>query len=190
MGLFGGTTLNIWRDMEVVVCLSAKITSETPLVWHFIEYQKQDLSSCVFFPVILAPRQRTHLWNCFTEHSYGFSRSKIAPCTSSSFSFTISCFFLSIPPSVLLFWAVLTPLKHSTSLSDMFVYICVPSNNKHPINARAPSLGLRLSLFSEVSYYFENCKTQQHRELQQLNLKQVIKDTQPDASQYQWCACR
>ena len=59
-------------------------------------------------------------------------------------------FFLSIPTSVLLFWAVLTPLKHSTSLSAMFVYIHVPPNN--PINARAPSLSPRLSLFSEVSY--------------------------------------
>ena len=46
--------------------------------------------------------------------------------------------------------AVLTPLKHSTSLSAMFVYIRVPPNN--PINARAPSFGPRLSLFSEVSY--------------------------------------
>ena len=32
----------------------------------------------------------------------------------------------------------------------MFVYIRVPPNN--PINARAPSFGPRLSLFSEVSY--------------------------------------
>ena len=38
-------------------------------------------------------------------------------------------FFLSIPPSVL-------PLKHSTSLSAMFVYIRVPQII--PINARAP----------------------------------------------------
>ena len=44
-----------------------------------------------------------------------------------------------------------TPLKHSTSLSAMFVYIQVPSNN--PINVRAPSLGPRLSPFSEVSYW-------------------------------------
>ena len=32
----------------------------------------------------------------------------------------------------------------------MFVYIRVPPNN--PINARAPSFGPRLSLFSEVNY--------------------------------------
>ena len=32
----------------------------------------------------------------------------------------------------------------------MFVYLHVPPNN--PINARAPSSGPRLSLFSEVSY--------------------------------------
>ena len=54
----------------------------------------------------------------------------------SSLSFTFSCFIFSIPPSVLLFWAVLTPLKHSTSLSTLFVYMRVPPNN--PINARAP----------------------------------------------------
>ena len=54
-------------------------------------------------------------------------------------------FFLSIPPSFLKFWAVLTPQRYSTSLSAMFVYIRVPSNN--PINARAPSLGPRLTLF-------------------------------------------
>ena len=57
----------------------------------------------------------------------------------------------AISPSLLLIRAVLTPLKHSTSLSAMFVYICVSLNN--PINARAPSLGPRISLFSEVSYY-------------------------------------
>ena len=61
-------------------------------------------------------------------------------------------FFLSIPPSFLLFWAVLTPLKHSTPLSAMFVYIHVPPPPNNPINARAPSSGPRLSLFSEVSY--------------------------------------
>ena len=126
VGLFGGTsratTLNIWRDIQVVVCLSAQITSGIPLVWHFIEYQRRDVSSCVFFPVVLAPRQRNHLWSCFTVHSSGFSRGKIVPGTSSSFSFTFSCFIFSLPPSVLLFWAVLTPLKHSTSLSAMFVY--------------------------------------------------------------------
>ena len=51
---------------------------------------------------------------------------------------------------VLLFWVVLTPLNRSTSLSAMFDYIRVPPKN--PINARAPSLGPRLLLFSEVSY--------------------------------------
>ena len=28
--------------MQVVVCLCAQITSRTPLVWHFIKYQRQD----------------------------------------------------------------------------------------------------------------------------------------------------
>ena len=30
--------------MQVVVCLCAQITSRTPLIWHFIEYQRQDVS--------------------------------------------------------------------------------------------------------------------------------------------------
>ena len=30
--------------MQLVVCLCAQITSRTPLVWHFIEYQRQDVS--------------------------------------------------------------------------------------------------------------------------------------------------
>ena len=29
--------------MQVVVCLCAQITSRTPLIWHFIEYQRQDV---------------------------------------------------------------------------------------------------------------------------------------------------
>ena len=49
MGLFGGTfreaSFNYAEPMQVVVCLCAQITSETPVVWHFIEYQRQDLSS-------------------------------------------------------------------------------------------------------------------------------------------------
>ena len=84
-------------------------------------------------------------------HSSGFSRSKIAPGTSSSFSFTFSHFFFSIPPSILLFWAVWTLLKHSTPLSACLFTFAPPPNN--PINGSAPSLGPRLSLFSEVSYY-------------------------------------
>ena len=54
----------------------------------------------MFFPVVLAPQsprqrslERRHLWSCFTTHSSRFSRGKIAPGTSSSFSFTFSCFF-------------------------------------------------------------------------------------------------
>ena len=148
MGVFGGTsraaTLNIWRDMQVVVCLSAQITSGTPLVWRFIEYQRRDVSSSVFGSTAKKPSLKLFHDAFFSV----FSRGKIVPVTSSSFSFTFSCFIFSIPPSVLLFWAVLTLLKRSTSLSAMFVYIRVPPDN--PINARAPSLGPRLSLFSEV----------------------------------------
>ena len=73
----------------------------------------------------------TLIWSCFTVHSSRFFQGKITPGTSAV--------------------AVLSPLKHSTSLSAMFVYIRVPLNN--PISARAPSFGPRLSLFSEVSYW-------------------------------------
>ena len=45
-------------------------------------------------------------------------------------------FSLSIPPSVLLFWAVLTPLKHSTSLSPCLFTFVFPQII--PKNARAP----------------------------------------------------
>ena len=140
--------LELWRDMQVVVCLCPQITSGTPLVWHFIEYERQEVSSWVFVPVVLAPRQKGHLWSCFMVHSSGFSWGKIAPGILQLHIFMLFC--LLIPPSVLLFWAVLTLLKHSFSLSAMFVYIRVPQND--PINVRVPSLGPRLSLFPEVSY--------------------------------------
>ena len=131
MGLCGGTsraaTLNIWRDTQVFMCLSAQITSGTPLVWHFIEYQRQDVFSCFGSPT---KKSSLHAWSCFTVHSFFFFffQGKIALGTSSFFSFTFSCFFLSIPPSTFLFWVVLTPLKHSTSLSAVFVYIRFPAN--------------------------------------------------------------
>ena len=54
------------------------------------------------------------------------------------------------------------------SCSAMFVYIRVvspPPPPNSPINARAPSLGPRLSLFSEGSYSF--CSHRQQRQQQQ-----------------------
>ena len=151
MGLFGETsraaTSNIWRDMQVVVCLSAQITSGTPLVWHFIEYQRRDVSSCVFSPVVLALRQRNHLWSCFTVHSSCFSQGKIVQGTSFSLNFRFFMFFFSVNSTFrFAIFSCLTGLKHSTSLSATFVYIHLFPND--PINPRAPSLGPRLSLFS------------------------------------------
>ena len=142
MGLFWGTSRAVTLNYDETFCrrlFCAPVTSGTSRSARTYLYM-----SCVFFPVVLAPRQRTHLWSCFTVHSRGFSRGKIP------FSFTYLFFFLSIPPSVLLYWAPLTTLKHSTSLSAIFVYIRVPPNN--PLTVRAPSLGPRPSLFSEVSY--------------------------------------
>ena len=140
MGLFGQTSrashLELWRDMQVVVWLCAQITLGTPLVWHFIEYQRQDISSKNMYVCL-----RKQIWSwilVFLE-----VKSPKAHLLPSASHF---CF----PPSVFLFWAVLTSLKHSTLLSAMFVFICVPPN--HPINARVLSLGPRLSLFSEGSY--------------------------------------
>ena len=86
-------------------------------------------------------------------HSCGFCRGKIAPGTYSSLSFTFSCFFFQFHLPFCYF-----ELFHSTPLCAMFVYIRVPPpppNN--PINARAPSLGPRLSLFSEVSHAVLAC---------------------------------
>ena len=97
MGLFVGTsraaTLNtcIWRDTQVVVCRFAQITSGTPLVWHFIEYQRQDVSSCFGSPAKKSSLKQFH--GAFFCFFFFLSRYKIAPGTSSSFSFTFSCFF-------------------------------------------------------------------------------------------------
>ena len=44
MGLFGSTPCVMTRQASCL-CLCAKITSGTPLVWHSIEYQRQDVSS-------------------------------------------------------------------------------------------------------------------------------------------------
>ena len=107
-------------------------------------------TSCVFFPVVLALRQRNHLLSCFTVHSC-FSRGKIVQGTSFSLNFTFFMFFFSVNSTFrFAIFSCLTGLKHSTSLSAMFVYIRKPPNN--PINACAPRLSPRLSLFYEVSY--------------------------------------
>ena len=107
-------------------------------------------TSCVFFPVVLALRQRNHLLSCFTVHSC-FSRGKIVQGTSFSLNFTFFMFFFSVNSTFrFAIFSCLTGLKHSTSLSAMFVYIRKPPNN--PINACAPRSSPRLSLFYEVSY--------------------------------------
>ena len=99
--------LELWRDIlsRIVVFFCAPITSGTSQSARTYLY-----TSCVFFPVVLAPRQRTHLWSCFTVHSPGFSRGKILPGTffpsvshfhvlfsfNSTFRFAIlSCFNLA-----------------------------------------------------------------------------------------------
>ena len=92
--------------------------------------------SCIFFPVVLAPRQRSrHRCSCFTVHSSGIFRGKIAPGTSSSLRFMLSDLLLSITSTLLLSSSVktlLSPLQ-SALTSAMFVLTRVPPNN--PISA-------------------------------------------------------
>ena len=135
MGLFGGTsraaTLNtcIWRDTQVVVCRFAQITSGTPLVWHFIEYQRQDVSSCFGSPAKKSSLKQFH--GAFFCFFFFLSRYKIAPGTSSSFSFTFSCFFFQfhLPlcyfGCILLFFFFLSRYKITPGTSSFsFTFSC------------------------------------------------------------------
>ena len=74
-------------------------------LWH--ESEAQDLSAhCnkkVFSTVSTLFNTWVRFMSFFTVHSSGFSRGKIAPGTSSSFSFTFLCFFLSSPPRYISF---------------------------------------------------------------------------------------
>ena len=167
MGFFGGTswaaTLNYDETCKLLCAFVHnnfrnspglafyRITKARRIQLRFLCGGKEAISETVSQCIL--PPQKGHPWNCFTVHSSGFSRGKIASGTFSSFSFTFSCFFLSIPPSVLLFWAVFTPLKHSTPLSAMFVYIRVPPNNL--INERAYFGSQVITLFrSELLWYY------------------------------------
>ena len=110
-------------------------------------------TSCVFFPVVLAPRQRIHLWSCFTVNASGFSRGKIAPGTFFPFSFTLSCSFFFQFHLPFCYFELLWPRRNIPLRFPPCLFTFAPRNN--PINARAPSLGPRLSLFSEVSYLLQ-----------------------------------
>ena len=123
-----------------------------------------------FFPGCFGSTAKKPSLKLFQGESSDFSPGKIAPGTSSSFSFTFSCFFFQFHIPFCYFegglggvlsiaaWSrpglghsylrifVLTPLKYSTSLSATFVYIRLFPNNL--ITPCAPSLGPRLSLFS------------------------------------------
>ena len=115
-------------------------------------------TSCIFFPVVLAPRQRSHLCSCFTVHSSGICRGKIAPGTSSCLSFTFSDFFLSITSTILrsCYAKTLLSLLQSALRSAMFVSTRVPPNK--PIRACADTFDPRLSLFFKVSYSRKSMK--------------------------------
>ena len=135
---FGGQAWIMTRHASCCV-FCAQITSGTSR-----SARTYICTSCVFFPVALAPRQRSHLWSCsrcillvFLEVNFP----RLIFIQLHIFMFL----FLSIPPSVLLFPAV--------SFHFAFRHVCLhsrPPNN--PINTGAPSLGPRVSLFSKVSY--------------------------------------
>ena len=112
MGLFGGTgwtaTLNVTRHASCCVSC-AQITSGTSQSVHTYL-----CVSFVFFLVVLAPWQRSHLWSSFTVHSAGFSWGKIAPGISSSFSFTFSCFFS--------FNSTQLSIKLTVSMNSVFIF--------------------------------------------------------------------
>ena len=125
--------------MQVVCVFCAKITSGTSQSVHTYL-----CTSCAFFPIVLAPPQRSHLWSCFTVHSSGFSRGKLpqAHLPSASHFHVFFSFNSTVRFAILSFFI---PLRFPPCL---FTF----ASPNDPINARAPSLGPRLSLFSEVSY--------------------------------------
>ena len=86
LGNKSSSHLELWRDILSQVVLCTSNFRNFPVRAYLPLYQLR------FFPVVLAPRQRSHLWSCFTVHS-DFFRGKIASCTFFSFSFTFSCSF-------------------------------------------------------------------------------------------------
>ena len=134
--------------MQVVVCLCAQITSGTSVVWHFIEYQRQDLSS--------------DLWSCFTVHSSRFSPGKITPGTS-SFRFTFSCFF---PFDSTFRFPILSSFNRAERFQFAFHHVCLHSRpTPRQSHKRARAKFGSQSLFSEVSYLGitnSACSDQQH----------------------------
>ena len=89
--------------------------------------------SCIFFPIVLALRKRSHRCSCFTVHSSGIFWSNIAPGTS-PLSFTLSDLLLSITSTLLLFCSVTTLLStlRSSLNSAMFVLTRVPPPPPRP----------------------------------------------------------
>ena len=136
--------LELWRDILSQVVLCTSNFRNFPVRAYLPLYELRFLSRC-FGSTAKNPSLKL-FHGAFSWFFSGY----YSPRYIFPFSFTFLFFFLSIPPSVLLCWAPLTTLKHSTSLSAIFVYIRVPPNN--PLTVRAPSLGPRPSLFSEVSY--------------------------------------
>ena len=102
--------------MQFVVCLCAQITSGTPLVWHLIQYQRQDVFSCVYF-----------LSDCFGSTAKKPSlqlfharcillvfldvRSPQAHLLPSASHFVLFFLFVSVPPSVFVILSCFNPAE-------------------------------------------------------------------------------
>ena len=126
--------------MQVVVCLCAQLISRAPLVWHFIEYQRQD----VFF-LLFWLHGKESIYEAFSRCILPVFLEVKSPTTHIPSAFF---FFNSTFP-----FAILSCFNPAGTFHFAFRHVCShsrPPNN--PTNARAPSFGSRLSLFPEVSY--------------------------------------
>ena len=148
MGLFGRTsraaTLNYDETYKLLCFLCTNNFRNFPVRAYLPLYELR-------FPSGFGSTAKKPSLKLFHEHSPGFSRGKIAPGTSSSFSFTFSCFFFfqfHLP------FCILSCFNPAKTFHFVFGHVCLhsrPPNN--PINVRVPSLGPRLSFLSELSYF-------------------------------------
>ena len=108
----------------------------------------------VFYTVVLAPRQRSHGSEAVSSRCILLVSLEVTCPWYIELLPSASPFHVFVSFNSTFHFAILScfnPAETFISSSATFVYIRVPPNN--PINARALSLGPRLSLFSEVSYF-------------------------------------
>ena len=118
MGFFGGTspadTLN-YDETCKLLCFCAQITSGISR-----SARTYLCTSCIFFPVVLAPWQRSHLWRCFTVHFCGFFPSA-------------SHFHVFFPLNSTFRFAILSCFNPAETFHLAFRYVCLrwSSHSKH-----------------------------------------------------------